>query len=167
MNLQTLLTLLKEASVLSGHREFVVIGSLSILALESCFPVPEDMAMSNDIDCYTRNDPGRIFDVVPMLGENSPRHVESGHFIDAVSPALASLPEGWAPRMNRIESEGLIAGSWSPTTRHCPNTHAVRLVTADGSEPASAPAWCHSPRCDGACPASTSWTRRSGTGLTH
>lgn len=114
MNLQTLLTLLEEASVLSGHREFVVIGSLSILALESCFPVPEDMAMSNDIDCYTRNDPGRIFDVVPMLGENSPRHVESGYFIDAVSPALASLPEGWTQRMNRIESHGLIAWFLEP-----------------------------------------------------
>jgi hypothetical protein len=63
MNLQAMFELLKEASKLLGHKEFVVIGSLSILALEDSFDVPEDMSMSNDIDCYTKSDPARIFDV--------------------------------------------------------------------------------------------------------
>lgn len=114
MNLQTMFDLLKEAGKLSGHKEFVVIGSLSILALEESFEVPSDMAMSNDIDCYTKTDPGRIFDVVAALGENSPRHQATGYFIDAVSPALPSLPTGWEVRMSRVEREGIVAWFLEP-----------------------------------------------------
>jgi hypothetical protein len=108
MNLQAMFELLKEASKLLGHKEFVVIGSLSILALEDSFDVPEDMSMSNDIDCYTKSDPARIFDIVASLGENSPRHAKSGYFIDAVTPALPSLPQGWELRMNRVERDGIV-----------------------------------------------------------
>lgn len=114
MNLRTMFELLKEAGQLSGHKEFVVIGSLSILALEGSFDVPGDMTMSNDIDCYTKNDPGRIFDIVAALGENSPKHQASGYFIDAVSPALPSLPEGWEARMIRVEREGVVAWFLEP-----------------------------------------------------
>lgn len=109
MNLQAMFDLLKEASQLSNHREFVVIGSLSILALEEHFEIPDDMTMSNDIDCYTKADPERIFDVVPLLGENSPRHKASGYFIDAVTPALPSLPDGWEGRMIGVERDGIVA----------------------------------------------------------
>ena len=114
MNLKALFDLLQEAKRLSGHSEFVIIGSLSILALEENFQVPPDMTMSNDIDCYTRNDPGRIFDLVPLLGENSPWHVAAGYFIDAVTPALPSVPEGWEARMNRIARDGVVAWFLEP-----------------------------------------------------
>ena len=114
MNLKALFDLLQEAKRLSGHSEFVIIGSLSILALEENFQVPTDMTMSNDIDCYTRNDPGRIFDLVPLLGENSPWHVAAGYFIDAVTPALPSVPEGWEARMNRIARDGVVAWFLEP-----------------------------------------------------
>lgn len=114
MNLKALFDLLQEAARLSGHSEFVVIGSLSILALEQDYEVPADMTMSNDIDCYTPNDPDRIFDLVPLLGENSPQHLASGYFIDAVSPALPSLPEGWEARMNRVARNGVVAWFLEP-----------------------------------------------------
>lgn len=36
-------------------------GSLSILGLEGAFDVPDRMTMSNYVDAFTKNDPGRIF----------------------------------------------------------------------------------------------------------
>jgi hypothetical protein len=114
MNLDALFHLLLQAAAHLGHREFVVIGSLSILALETGFDVPADMTMSNDIDCYTRTDPPRIFDIAPLLGENSPAHQAYGYFLDPVSPALPSLPDGWEARMNRVEREGVTAWFLDP-----------------------------------------------------
>lgn len=114
MNLDTLMHLLQQAATHLGHREFVVIGSLSILALETGFDVPPDMTLSNDLDCYTRADPPRIFDIVPVLGENSPAHQALGCFIDPISPALPSLPTGWEARMNRVERDGVVAWFLDP-----------------------------------------------------
>lgn len=107
MNLDLLFAMFREVRTLSGHTDFVVIGSLSILGLEESFAIPDAMTLSNDIDCYTQADPGRIFDVVDALGENSPYHLASGVFLDAVSPDLASLPDGWKERLIKVEREGL------------------------------------------------------------
>jgi hypothetical protein len=114
MKLDLIFGLLKEASAKLGHTEFVIIGSLSVLALEGLFDVPPDMTMSNDVDCYTLHDPERIFDIVPLLGENSPRHLESGYFLDAVTPALPSLPDGWRARLSRVERDGVVAWFLDP-----------------------------------------------------
>lgn len=107
MNLQNLFELFAHASKLSGHREFVVIGSLSILALEGAFEVPDRMTMSNDVDAYTLNDPGRIFDLNDALGENSAYHVNSGYYLDPVSPNMPSFPEGWRDRLIPLERGGI------------------------------------------------------------
>jgi len=109
MTLAHLFDLLADARRLSGHGEFVIIGSLSILALEGAFAVPSDMTLSIDVDCYLKADPGRSFDLAAALGENSARHRASGYYLDPVSPALPSLPDGWEARMNRIERDGLVA----------------------------------------------------------
>lgn len=114
MKLKTMLDLLAEASALSGQPDFVVVGSLSILALEENFKVPHEMAMSNDVACYTRADPERIFDVLDELGEHSPRHRATGCFIDPVSPALPSLPEGWEARMTPVSRPGVKAWCLDP-----------------------------------------------------
>ncbi|MDO8777566.1 MAG: hypothetical protein Q7K57_54395 [Burkholderiaceae bacterium] len=114
MNLEAIFALFKEARTLSGHTDFVVIGSLSILGLEQSFEIPDSMTLSNDVDCYTQADPGRIFDIVGSLGENSPYHVKSGYFLDAVSPDLPALPEGWRDRLIKIEQDGLRAWFLDP-----------------------------------------------------
>lgn len=108
MRLQSLLHLLSAARAALGHTEYVVIGSLSILALEDVAPIPEGMSMSIDVDAYTRQDPGRIFDVQDLLGENSAFHCDHGIYLDAVSPALPTLPEGWESRMLKVERDGLV-----------------------------------------------------------
>ena len=114
MNQDALFQMLGEAKVLSGHQDFVVIGSLSILGLEESFQIPDSMTMSNDVDCYTQADPGRIFDLVAALGENSPYHQKSGFFLDAVSPELPSLPDGWQDRLIKVARGGVRAWFLDP-----------------------------------------------------
>ena len=100
--------------MLCGHTDFVVIGSLSILGLERSFDIPDAMTLSNDIDCYTQADPGRIFDLVEAFGENSLYHQRSGFFLDAVSPDLPSLPDGWRDRLIKVERDALRAWFLEP-----------------------------------------------------
>ena len=107
LNQQLLFALFAEAQKLSGHTDFVVIGSLSILGLEKSFEIPEAMTLSNDVDCYTRADPGRIFDLAHALGENSPFHQRAGYYLDPVSPDLPALPEGWRDRLIKVERDGV------------------------------------------------------------
>ena len=54
---QAIGVLLKEASALTQHREFVIIGSLSVLG--SCAVPPQSMVLSIDVYLYPRFDPGR------------------------------------------------------------------------------------------------------------
>lgn len=108
MKLKSLLHLLTAARAAIGHTEYVVIGSLSILGMEDVAHIPLRMSMSIDVDAYTRKDPERIFDLTDILGEDSPFHREHGIYLDAVSPALPTLPDGYEARMLKVEHEGLI-----------------------------------------------------------
>jgi hypothetical protein len=103
-----LLNLLAQARLALGHTEFVVIGSLSILGLQDDAQIPDGMSMSIDVDAYTRRDPARIFDVLEQFGEDSPFHQTHGIYLDAVSPSLPTLPDGWESRMLKVEQKGLI-----------------------------------------------------------
>lgn len=85
---------------LSNHHEFVVVGSLSVLGLLDA--PPEAMSFSIDIDFYPLHDPGRASDIAAVLGENSEFHERNGYYLDAVSPALPVLPEGWANRLVKV-----------------------------------------------------------------
>jgi hypothetical protein len=94
-----LFKLFDQACRLTGHTDFVVIGSLSILGTQDEDELPADMSMSIDVDAYTQADPGRIQDLSAALGEGSAFHRDHGYYLDPVSPSLASLPEGWQARM--------------------------------------------------------------------
>jgi hypothetical protein len=114
VKLGALFSVFEEARSLSGHADFVVIGSLSILGLEQSFEIPDSMTMSIDVDCYTKADPGRIFDVLKELGENSPFHRKHGYYLDAVTPDLPSLPDGWRDRLLQVERDGVRAWFLDP-----------------------------------------------------
>jgi len=102
-----LFKLFEAGRLLTGHRDYVVIGSLSILGTEDEDLLPADMAMSNDIDSFTKDDPGRIYDLKAALGEGSDFHRANGYFLDPVSPSLPTLPDGWQARMTCIEQNDL------------------------------------------------------------
>ena len=114
MRLASLLSLLAQAKASSGHSEFVVIGSLSILGMEPAAEIPPGMSMSIDVDAYTRADPGRIFDLLAELGEDSPFHRAHGIYLDGVTPSLPTLPDGWEARMLKIEQDGLVVWFLEP-----------------------------------------------------
>ncbi len=92
---------LEAACVVSNHHEFVVAGSLCVLGLIET--PPERMSMSIDIDFYPLRDPGRASDIASVLGEDSDFHARHGYYLDAVSPELPVLPDGWSDRLVPIK----------------------------------------------------------------
>lgn len=109
MNVDSLFALLAQARKLCGHSEYVVIGSLSVLGLSEVAAIPADMSMSIDVDCYTRQDPGRILDLQAQLGEGSPFHRAHGIWLDPVNPRLPTLPEQWESRLIPLKRDGVVA----------------------------------------------------------
>lgn len=111
MNVATLMQLLVAAHQLCGHRDYVVVGSVSVLGMAQVEAIPLEMTLSVDADCYTLADPPRVFDLSAELGEGSAYHRAHGVYLDPVSPLLPTLPQGWATRLIRIEHP--------PITAHC------------------------------------------------
>jgi hypothetical protein len=111
MNVDTLMQLLVAAHRLCGHRDYVVVGSVSVLGMAQVEAIPLDMTISIAADCYTLADPPRVFDLSAQLGEGSAYHHAHGVYLDPVSPLLPTLPQGWEARLIRIEH--------SPVTAHC------------------------------------------------
>lgn len=107
MTLQDLFVLAKRAFHLAGHREYVIVGSLSVLGISEDNDVPEEMSISNDIDCYTKDDPERIRDLVDALGEKSEFFSKHHFYLDPVTPALLTLPDGWEARMHKVERDSI------------------------------------------------------------
>ena len=105
MELSDLQELFEEARGLTKHSEFVVVGSLSILGIVKASDAPERMLMSIDVDCFTRQDPERIFELKEALGEGSPFERSHGFYLDPISPNVPTLPEQWEYRLVRIPLE--------------------------------------------------------------
>ena len=93
--------LLNEAKRITNHRDYVIIGSLSVLGAVA--HPPDAMTGSIDVDLYPKNDPGRAFEVSKVLGLGSEFERIYGYYADAVSPMLPTLPEGWEQRLIKIE----------------------------------------------------------------
>lgn len=95
--------LLAEAMRITKHRDYVIIGSLSVLGATAT--PPESMTGSIDVDLYPKNDPGRAFEIAAELGLGSEFEQRYGYYADVVSPMLPTLPEGLEQRLIRVEFE--------------------------------------------------------------
>lgn len=93
--------LLAEAHKLTSHREYVIVGSLSILGATAS--PPADMVHSIDVDLYPRQDPGRAEEIARALGLGTDFEQENGYYADAVSPSLPTLPDDWESRLRRVD----------------------------------------------------------------
>lgn len=102
MDLKNLETLFEEARTLTGLTEYVVVGSLSILGILQAGNVPPRMLMSIDVDCYTRQDPQRAFELGKILGEGSAFEALHGFYLDPISPNLPTLPDNWEFRLIQV-----------------------------------------------------------------
>lgn len=107
--------LLVEASRISNHRAFVIVGSLS--AVGAVIQPPPDMVLSVDIDLYPKLDPERGFvEIAEQLGEHSAFAKTHGFYADPVSPRILSLPDGWESRLIQIPfTSGVVAYFLDPT----------------------------------------------------
>jgi hypothetical protein len=110
MDLSHLQALFIEAKKLTKHKEFVVVGSLSILGVvQKSSEIPARMLMSIDVDCYTKADPGRIFELNDKLGQGSKFEEQHGYYLDPISPELPVLPDQWEYRLIAVElAEGIV-----------------------------------------------------------
>ncbi len=115
MDLKDLQKLFERAKDLTRHSEFVVVGSNCVLGAPLDRELPPRMTMSNDVDAYTRNDPGRVFELERQLGQGSPFDLENGYYLDPVSPTLPTLPEGWESRLFKVKFDaGLVVHFLDP-----------------------------------------------------
>ena len=101
MNRSDIDRLLVQAMHLTSHRDYVIIGSLSVLGAVA--HPPESMIGSIDIDLYPRNDPGRASEIADALGLGSEFEQTFGYYADAVSPMLPTLPDCWNERLLGVD----------------------------------------------------------------
>ena len=59
--------------------------------------------MSIEVDCYTKAELGRIFDLVSDLGGNLGYHHRFGLYLDAISPEFPGLPDCWQERLIKVQ----------------------------------------------------------------
>lgn len=96
MNLNHIHHVLTEAKKITNHTDYVIIGSLTALGLN--IAPPDEMVRSIDVDMYPKDDPGRAGEIAAIIGQGSAFEDEYGYYVDAASPDLPTLPDGWEDR---------------------------------------------------------------------
>ena len=97
MNAEQLRHLLRAAAQFTGEREFIVIGSQSILGSHP--DAPRSLRKSVEGDTYPKSHPEKSIEVDGAIGELSPFHHEFGYYAHGVAPETATLPVGWEQRL--------------------------------------------------------------------
>ena len=88
---------LRAAFAVTNQRDFIVIGSQSILG---SFPdAPAELLVSDEVDIYPRDRPDLADLIDGAIGELSFFHEEFGYYAQGVGPTTAVLPEGWESRL--------------------------------------------------------------------
>ena len=103
MNRYELEHLLRACSGNTGEKDFIVIGSQSVLGKHP--DAPRALRQSMELDLYVRDHPELAVELERNLGELS-RFVETyGYYVDPVGPETALLPKGWETRLTPICNE--------------------------------------------------------------
>jgi len=93
--------LIRAASAIFGEREWVVVGSQSILGQHP--DAPEYFLRSMNADIYARFRPADSDKIEGVLGEESSFHCTFGYYVQGVGPETSILPVGWESRLALIE----------------------------------------------------------------
>jgi Nucleotidyltransferase of unknown function (DUF6036) len=88
---------LAAAAAVTGHEEFVVIGSQAILG--SYEQPPESLLHSLEVDVYPLHDPAAADFIDGALGDGSQFHLAFGYYAHGVGPETAKAPSGWQERL--------------------------------------------------------------------
>lgn len=84
------------------RRDFVVIGSQSILGQYPGAPVT--VLQSMEADLFPLDQPELADFIDGALGEGSPFHATHGFYAQGVGPTTAILPDGWQDRLITVET---------------------------------------------------------------
>lgn len=93
---------IRASAAVTGHYEFIIVGSQSILG-----PVPnppEVFTMSAEADIYPLQAPELADQIDGAIGEGSQFHQTYGYYAQGVGPETAVLPRGWMERLHRVQS---------------------------------------------------------------
>src|ERR1051325_6173995 len=102
MNRSQLEHVLRASADIIKHRDFVIIGSQSILG---AFPkAPAALLRSMELDLYPRDCPKDPIQLDGAIGYGSMFHQTFGYYADGVGPETSVLPTGWDSRLIRVES---------------------------------------------------------------
>ena len=103
MNRYELEHLLRASSGNTGEKDFIIIGSQSVLGKHP--DAPRELRKSMELDIYARDKPELHVEIERNLGELSRFNETYGYFADGVSPDTALLPAGWETRLTPVCNE--------------------------------------------------------------
>lgn len=94
--------LIRTAGRIAGEREWIIVGSQSVLGQ---FPdAPVALLMSMEADLYPKAHPELADKVDGAIGEGSAFHETYGYYAQGVAPETATLPAGGEARLVRVEN---------------------------------------------------------------
>ena len=103
MNRQQVEHILRAAGAITGHREWVLVGSQAILGAVP--NAPGEITVSEELDLFAPGDE-RASDLIDgSIGERSPFHETFGYYAHGVGAETATLPARWRERAVIIRSE--------------------------------------------------------------
>jgi len=114
------------AAEVTGHDQFVVVGSQAILG--SVADPPEQLLESMEADIYPLHDPDGGTQIDGALGDGSRFQQAFGYFAHGVGPETAKPPSGWQERVARIEIPPRDASNRTePIIAYCLELHDLVL----------------------------------------
>jgi len=108
---------LREASRICREDQFIIIGSQAVHAY--CARPPAEVTLSQECDLYPRNRIEAANMLAGELGRRSPFARRYGFHVDVVAPELATLPQGWELRLQRLDA--------GPVTAFCLEAHDLAV----------------------------------------
>lgn len=95
--------ILRAAGAITGHSEWIIVGSQAILGAVP--DAPAEITSSEEVDLYVAGDEYASDLVDGSIGERSPFHETFGYYAHGVGPESATLPSGWRDRAVVVRSE--------------------------------------------------------------
>lgn len=103
MNRSQLEHIIRASSAITLEREFIVIGSQSVLGAHP--DAPPELRRSMDLDLYPKRRPDASVVIDGAIGEGSRFHQTFGYYAHGVGPETAVLPAGWSDRLIALTNE--------------------------------------------------------------
>jgi hypothetical protein len=100
--------IIRAATGITGTREFVIVGSQTLLGQ---FPeAPDELLVSIEADLFSLRAPEDSDLIDGSIGEGSPSHQTFGYYAHGVGAETAVLPAGWRDRLIPLRNENTGGG---------------------------------------------------------